>query len=53
MRVLIADGDIGGLTTAIALRHQGIDARVRRPTHAINSAAVNRIADRIDAIVRT
>jgi flavin-dependent dehydrogenase len=25
MRVLIAGGGIGGLTTAIALRHQGID----------------------------
>jgi salicylate hydroxylase len=28
MRVLIAGGGIGGLTTAIALRHQGIDALV-------------------------
>ena len=28
MRVLIAGGGIGGLTTAIALRHQGIDAFV-------------------------
>jgi salicylate hydroxylase len=28
MRVLIAGGGIGGLTTAIALRHQGIDAVV-------------------------
>ena len=28
MRVLIAGGGIGGLTTAIALRHQGIDAIV-------------------------
>jgi salicylate hydroxylase len=28
MRVLVAGGGIGGLTTAIALRHQGIDALV-------------------------
>jgi salicylate hydroxylase len=28
MRILIAGGGIGGLTTAIALRHQGIDALV-------------------------
>jgi salicylate hydroxylase len=28
MRVLIAGGGIGGLTTAIALRHQGVDALV-------------------------
>jgi salicylate hydroxylase len=28
MRVLIAGGGIGGLTTAIAMRHQGIDALV-------------------------
>src|SRR5712672_1490755 len=28
MRVIIAGGGIGGLTTAIALRHQGIDALV-------------------------
>jgi salicylate hydroxylase len=28
MRVLIAGGGIGGLTTAIALRHQGIDVLV-------------------------
>src|SRR5258707_1562222 len=28
MRVIVAGGGIGGLTTAIALRHQGIDAVV-------------------------
>src|ERR1700750_3294081 len=28
MRVLVAGGGIGGLTTAIALRHQGIDVLV-------------------------
>ena len=28
MRVIVAGGGIGGLTTAIALRHQGIDALV-------------------------
>src|SRR3984957_12077939 len=28
MRILIAGGGIGGLTTAIALRHQGVDALV-------------------------
>ena len=28
MRVLVAGGGIGGLTTAIALRHQGVDALV-------------------------
>jgi hypothetical protein len=29
MRVIVADGDIGGLNTAIALRHQGIVVVVR------------------------
>src|SRR3979411_2467504 len=33
MRILIAGGGIGGLTTAIALRHQGIDAVVREQAH--------------------
>ena len=28
MRVLVAGGGIGGLTTAIALRHQGVDVLV-------------------------
>ena len=28
MRVLVVGGGIGGLTTAIALRHQGIEALV-------------------------
>ena len=33
MRVLIAGGGIGGLTTAIALRHQGIDAKGNEHPH--------------------
>jgi flavin-dependent dehydrogenase len=33
MRVLIAGGGIGGLTTAIALRHQGIDVINSGDTH--------------------
>src|SRR5689334_20474694 len=36
MRVLIAGGGIGGLTTAIALRHQGIDALVLEQAPALN-----------------
>ena len=36
MRVLIAGGGIGGLTTAIALRHQGIDALVLEQAEVMN-----------------
>ena len=36
MRVLIAGGGIGGLTTAIALRHQGIDALVLEQAPVLN-----------------
>src|SRR6202163_3805898 len=35
MRVLVAGGGIGGLTTAIALRHQGIDALVLEQAEAM------------------
>jgi hypothetical protein len=51
--VLVAGGDIGGLTTAITLRHQGIDALPPRLVQAISIAAVNSIADRIEASART
>ena len=36
MRVLIAGGGIGGLVTAIALRHQGIDALVLEQAPVLN-----------------
>lgn len=36
MRVLVAGGGIGGLTTAIALRHQGVDALVLEQAPALN-----------------
>lgn len=36
MRVLVAGGGIGGLSTAIALRHQGIDALVLEQASALN-----------------
>ncbi len=36
MRVLVAGGGIGGLTTAIALRHHGIDALVLEQAAALN-----------------
>jgi salicylate hydroxylase len=36
MRVLVAGGGIGGLTTAIALRHQGIDALVLEQAPVLN-----------------
>jgi salicylate hydroxylase len=36
MRVLVAGGGIGGLTTAIALRHQGIDALVLEQAPRLN-----------------
>ena len=36
MRVLVAGGGIGGLSTAIALRHQGIDALVLEQAPALN-----------------
>ncbi|MBI5321722.1 alpha/beta hydrolase fold domain-containing protein [Bradyrhizobium sp.] len=36
MRVLVAGGGIGGLTTAIALRHQGIDALVLEQAQTLN-----------------
>jgi salicylate hydroxylase len=36
MRVLVAGGGIGGLTTAIALRHQGIDALVLEQAPTLN-----------------
>ena len=40
MRVLVAGGGIGGLTTAIALRHQGIDVLVLEPTPVSESDKV-------------
>src|ERR1700742_730658 len=36
MRVLVAGGGIGGLTTAIALRHHGIEALVLEQAAALN-----------------
>lgn len=36
MRVLVAGGGIGGLTTAIALRHHGIDVLVLEQADALN-----------------
>ena len=36
MRVLVAGGGIGGLTTAIALRHQGIDVLVLEQASVLN-----------------
>src|SRR5258708_7401154 len=36
MRVLVAGGGIGGLTTAIALRHQGIDVLVLEQAPVLN-----------------
>ena len=36
MRVLIAGGGIGGLTTAIALRHQGIEVVVLEQAEMLN-----------------
>lgn len=36
MRVLVVGGGIGGLTTAIALRHQGIEAMVLEQAPALN-----------------
>ena len=36
MRVLVAGGGIGGLTTAIALRHHGVDALVLEQASALN-----------------
>jgi salicylate hydroxylase len=36
MRVLVAGGGIGGLTTAIALRHQGIEVLVLEQAEVLN-----------------
>src|SRR6478735_4073757 len=36
MRVIVVGGGIGGLTTAIALRHQGIDALVLEQAPVMN-----------------
>jgi len=36
MRVIVVGGGIGGLTTAIALRHQGVDALVLEQAPVLN-----------------
>jgi 2-polyprenyl-6-methoxyphenol hydroxylase-like FAD-dependent oxidoreductase len=53
MRVIVAGGGIGGLTTAIALRHQGIEVVVLEQAEVLNEIGAGiRIASNAAIVLR-